>query len=407
MTRESRTTAEAPVAARLEEVAAAPDRARAATAFWDTLEHAPLIGPVREIAGRRRHPVTFVWRAQDPGSEVMVHINGITDAHREDLAPARLHRIEGTDLCHRTDWLPADGTWGYRIVEMDTLPTDAGASRAGWLAIHEAGRPDPHNPRSQPHALGQTSSVVVMPDAYQHPAWADTPGAAVAQLTGWELSDDGAAVRTVRHWQPAGASARRWVLVLFDGEQWTALGLADAMERAGLDMEILLVDSHGPERRAADLPHPDRASRIVEAALARRAAELGERVPADRVIVAGQSFGGLAAAGAALVRPDLAATAIVQSGSFWFADGDEPRRENPVPGDLVRRLRAGEFGRPRARFHIQAGTDEGTMVDQAEHFRAACARAGAVASLSVVTGGHDYAWWKHHLLRALTDVVTD
>ncbi|WP_154793804.1 enterochelin esterase domain-containing protein [Occultella kanbiaonis] len=406
MTRESRTTTDGPVPALLEEVVAAPDRGRAASAFWDTLERAPLIGPAREIDGRRRHPVTFLWRAQDPGAEVMVHLNGITDAHREDLTPARLHRIEGTDLCHRTDWLPADGTWGYRIVELDRLPTDAGATRAGWLAIHEAGRPDPLNPRSQPHALGQISSLLVMPDAYQHPAWADTPGTAAPWIT-WELPGDGDAPRTLHHWQPAGASTRRRVLVLFDGEQWTALGLADAMERSGLDVEILLVDSHGPQRRAADLPYPERASRIVDAALARRATEFGGRVPADRVIVAGQSFGGLAAAGVALVRPDLAATAIVQSGSFWFTDGDEPRRHNPVPADLVRRLRAGEFGRPLARFHVQAGTDEGTMVDQAEHFHAACAGAGGAASLRVVTGGHDYAWWKHHLLRTLTDVVTD
>ncbi|CAM3648584.1 hypothetical protein OCAE111667_20125 [Occultella aeris] len=71
----------------------------------------------------------------------------------------------------------------------------------------------------------------------------------------------------------------------------------------------------------------------------------------------------------------------------------------------MRRLRAGELGRPQARFHLQAGTDEGTMVDQAEHFDAACA-AGAVG-LCVVTGGHDYAWWRHHLLRTLTDVVPD
>lgn len=50
---------------------------------------------------------------------------------------------------------------------------------------------------------------------------------------------------------------------------------------------------------------------------------------------------------------------------------------------------------------VQAGTDEGTMVDQARHFRDAVVAAGAEADLTIVVGGHDFAWWTHHLLRAL------
>ncbi|ACQ78404.1 putative esterase [Beutenbergia cavernae DSM 12333] len=400
----------APVSARpawLDALAAAPDRVRAVREFWDSGGETPVVGRTVERDGRAWCEVTFVWRQQstDRSSvEVMVHVNGVTDAHRSDVTPALLERLPGTDLWHRSWWLPADGTWGYRFVEAPSIPRDAGATRDGWLAMHRAGRVDPGNPRRQPPAPGDGSSVLVLPGAYQHPAWSPTPDP-VATPDRWDVPDVDGRLRTVRRWAPPGRSSGRRLLVLFDGEQWSALGLLDAVARAGLDVEVLLLDSHGQERRAADLPRPDRAATIVAAALARRAAETGQPIDAARVVVAGQSFGGLAAAAVALARPDLARTAVVQSGSFWYADGSEPRRDNPVPGDLVRALRAGTFGRPSARFVVQVGTHEGTMLEQARHFSDACRDAGARVSLDVVTGGHDYAWWKHHLLRALTDVT--
>ena len=382
----------------LAQVTDAGDPAAAAEAFWAEVADTPVIGEAAEIAGRPCHLVTFLWRQPDPDREVLVHLNGITDAHREDLAPMLLEHVAGTDLWHRSLWLPSEGTWGYRLVDLPEIAPDAGATRQGWMAIHRAGQRDPGNPRWLPHMLGEESSILVMPQAWQHPAWLDEPTAA-EQWTVWEVPGPDGDSRPVRHWAPTGSPASR-LLVLFDGEQWAAMGLADAIVRAGVDLELLLIDSVDPASRARDLPDPGRAAVLVEAALERRALEGGPRDAAE-VVLAGQSFGGLAAAAVAVTRPDLVSTAIVQSGSFWYAEGDEPRRDNPVPGDLVRRIRSGEFGQLTARFIIQAGTDEGTMVDQVHHFHAACTGAGAAADVTIVTGGHDFAWWRHRLLRAL------
>ncbi|GAA1137460.1 enterochelin esterase domain-containing protein [Ornithinicoccus hortensis] len=387
----------------LTDLADAPDRAAAAGRFWAGRPRIPVIGEGAEIDGRACRQVTFLWRQEQTDREVMVHLNGITDAHREDITPALLQRMPDTDLWHRSLWLPAEGTWGYRIVEAERLPRDAGATREGWLAVHRAGRRDPGNPRWLPHALGAESSVLVLPEAYQHPAWLDAP-TQEARWTQWQVSDLDGEPRTVRHRSPGGRAPqggrRPRLLVLFDGEQWAAMGLADALDRAGLDLEVLLIDSGDPGRRAVDLPEPGRAAALVEASLRRRAEHLGPIDP-EHVIIAGQSFGGLAAAAVTVTRPDLVGQAIVQSGSFWYVGGDEPRRDNPVPGDLVRRIASGEFGQLRGRFVVQAGTDEGTMVDQAQHFRDAVVAAGAEADLTIVVGGHDFAWWTHHLLRAL------
>lgn len=377
----------------------AADPAAAAEAFWAQGQGTPVSGEAREVEGRECHLVTFVWQQADPARQVLVHLNGITDAHREDLSPVLLEHVAGTDLWHRSLWLPSDGTWGYRMVDLPEIAPDVGATRQGWMAIHRAGRRDPGNPRWLPHMLGDESSVLVMPQAWQHPAWLDAPTASEAWTT-WQLVDPSGETRQLRHWAPAQGRASR-LLVLFDGEQWAAMGLADAVVRAGLDLELLLIDSIDPGKRARDLPDPARATALVEAALLHHAQECGSR-DAVEVIVAGQSYGGLAAGSVVVTRPDLAARAIVQSGSFWYAEGDEPRRDNPIPGDLVRRITAGEFGRLTGRFTIQAGTDEGTMVDQARHFHAAVTGAGAHADVKVVTGGHDFAWWRHHLLRELS-----
>jgi enterochelin esterase family protein len=63
-------------------------------------------------------------------------------------------------------------------------------------------------------------------------------------------------------------------------------------------------------------------------------------------------------------------------------------------------VRSGELRADGLRFRLQAGTDEGAMAELAGHFHDAAREAGAEVSLDIVAGGHDYAWWKHHLLRA-------
>ncbi|MGO1833578.1 MAG: enterochelin esterase domain-containing protein [Actinomycetaceae bacterium] len=388
-----------------------PDPAAAATRMWAGVVHAPVIGPMRSTGGRGVHEVTFLWRDPRPTLDVLVHINGVTDARRDDLAHALLERIPGTDIWHRTYLLPADGTWGYRFVAEEVLP-GGGSSREGWMAVHRAGRVDPLNKRRQPHAHGSHSSVLVMPGAYQHPAWegAGTVDSVGSEASGpapdggpsaetWILAEADGRERRVRR---AVVGSGRRTLVLLDGEMWQSLGVLDALAAAGVDVEVLIVESGSMERRGEDMPRPERAAGVVDAVLRRRADEVGGPREATDVVVAGQSYTGLAAAAAVLLRPDLAREAIVQSGSFWYAEGGEMRRDNPEPGDLVQRVRSGELRADGLRFRLQAGTDEGAMVELAAHFHDAARAAGADVSLEIVAGGHDYAWWKHHLLKALT-----
>lgn len=128
-------------------------------------------------------------------------------------------------------------------------------------------------------------------------------------------------------------------MMLFDGRRWIDLGLRRALQ-AELDNppSVLLIDSGDMGHRARDLPDPIRAATLLEQCLAAAEADGRTVAPAAGRIVAGQSFGGLAAASIVVHRPDLAQTAICQSGSFWYRDGDRSRMAEP--GTLTGRVGA-------------------------------------------------------------------
>lgn len=334
--------------------------------------------------------VTFLLEDVADDRLAMVHLNGLTDAHRTDIRPALLRPVPGTR--HRAlGYLLPDGLeLSYRFVCDADLPTDAGSTRAGWLRVHGLGRPDPRNDDRIPNPLGVQSSVLRMPGAPRHPAWDPdaevvTPGRArsVRTLSGIEL--------TV--WEPDAESTG--VLLLFDGEQWGALGAAEAFaRRAGASRTVVSVPAGTNEQRSAVLPHPERvAALLAEQVLP----ALGGSDPA-RTIVAGQSYGGLAAASVVATRPELAATAIVQSGSFHFRSDAPPGPPAGQRGELLDALAGGAVP---GRFLIQVGTEEGDMVAGSRAFHEVARAGGADAEFALYAGGHDYAWWRTGLFDAL------
>ncbi|WOF22957.1 DUF3327 domain-containing protein [Microbacterium betulae] len=359
--------------------------------FWERHPTAPVLG---EVGGGLRE-TSFLWRPTRPGLEAIVHVNSVTDRHREDVTAARFERIDDSDVWHVSYLLPDALVASYRIVEAESIPTDAGRDREGWLRIHHAGTADPLCAETLPNPLGRRSSVLRMPAAPEHPAWREARRARTTAAPAVRLDT----LHPVWAIDPAEEPAR--LLVLFDGERWRGLPLAEALaRRAGPPLAVVLVDS-GPGR-AELLPHPERI-----------AALLGEVVlPAARrrwpgvsgTIVAGQSYGGLAAASIVALRPDLAGTAVAQSGSFQFRAGEEPRRDATEPGDLTRLLGTRAA---RGRIHLQAGSEEHDLSAQAETFAAAATRAGIAITGEQRVGGHDYAWWSDALFDGLDRVLAE
>lgn len=353
--------------------------------------------------------VTFLAEEPDDRVEVMVHVNGVTDAHREDVEPAILRPIAGTALRHLTYRLPRTMVASYRLVRGAPLPRDAGSTRAGWLAVHQAGRPDPHNPSGMHRPMGASSSVMELPGAQPHPAWSPArPAVPAGSVTCSTLPEgDLPRGRTVWTYQPAGGPADS-LLVLFDGDTWDALDVYGALDQLGdRAPAAVLVSSVDPDARSAQLPYPGQVASLLEQHVLPLAHEvLGRHPGPEQTILSGQSYGGLAAAGVAVTRPDLATSAVVQSGSFHFREGQPAQRPGDVPGTLVHRLATGDGhgshgDLARTRLVVQAGSEEGSMSALAQVFCSVARSRGAAVRFTEHTGGHDYAWWRHGLLDGL------
>ena len=192
-------------------------------------------------------PVTFAYSAAQ-GREVMVHLNGITDTLRRDFSWARLPEVSQSpwSSTYAAAWnLPAGLLCGYRIVDVEHLPPEAGHSRAGWLAIHRAGKPDPLGTETMSTPLGGACTLLALPGAHRHPAWNPetpilAPGPEVTRLTD-----------RVSAWD--WGHHRRTVL-LFDAEQWLAVGLLERLRTLPKPPLVLAVDSGTPSTAARSCP---------------------------------------------------------------------------------------------------------------------------------------------------------
>ena len=118
------------------------------------------------------------------------------------------------------------------------------------------------------------------------------------------------------------------------------------------------------------------------------------------MMVAGQSYGGLAALEVGL-RQDLPVDEIVaQSPSLWW--GGEQRGVGE--GALMGALRAGQI-RPHlgVRLRLQVGTLEETMRPVVDDCVELLRHLGVAVELDHYRSGHDVAWWREGLVRALDE----
>lgn len=116
----------------------------------------------------------------------------------------------------------------------------------------------------------------------------------------------------------------------------------------------LLIDAIDNQRRGVELPcHRDFWLAVQEELLplVHGYAPFSDRP--DRTVVAGQSFGGLAAMFAALNWPQRFGCVLSQSGSYWW-----PHRDGRGMGFIGEQLRQGEVSAAGLRIWLEAGQRE-------------------------------------------------
>lgn len=334
-------------------------------------------------------PVTFAVRAA-PGKQVLLHLRGITDALRTDLSWALLPEVcrDANGSTYASAYLlPSALICGYRVLVADHLDPDAGATRSGWLSVQQAGVPDPLGTTQMRTPSGSDSTLLALPGARVHPAWAPDADPRLPEPSVTRLTDRASV------WDYGRRDA---AVVLFDAEQWSEIGLPDRLRRLDTVPLVIAVESE-PGQRSSFLPYPDAVAAVVRDALAVLDAR-GVRLRPRDLLATGQSYGGLAALGLAL--DGLAAGAFAQSTSLYYVPGRGRPQGEPVLGELVQRVARDSDGGARfaGRVELVAGTHEPGLLHLAREAEPILSHAGIDVSVDAVVGGHDYAWWRHELM---------
>jgi iron(III)-enterobactin esterase len=383
-------------------------------AWWD--EVAARGTPLLEYA--EDCSITFLWRAPAAAQTQAVYIDVYSHTPHPSVGPAAMRHHPGTDVWSWSTRLPPDWRGSYFLMPLGAgqeAPQEGGSAalRRWWVGLLQTNaQADPLNPGpAHGGSWGLPLSPLLLPDAASHPAWAEAgPPQGRLHQHRWQsaaldLGRDTWIYRTA----PQAANDAPLV-VLLDGQYWArqmplfgALDILTAQE-ALPPAVYLLVDAVTPERRALELPcHAPFWEALQQELLpAAYALEPFSALP-ERTIVAGQSFGGLAAAYAALHWPARFGNVLSQSGSFWWPDPSDTASGGWLAGSVAQGPAA---GRP-LRFLLEIGCYEDQMLGPNRSFHQALRAAGYRSMLREVRGGHDWLCWRDGLLEGLCELMND
>lgn len=424
-----------PLVRRVESVALAAGRAAPRRLLADAAEAS---GPLFEdAADPDRAVVTFVHQPSSPAPRWVLADTHLADAIEDDdadgegggaaAAPAPGLALEhlGAGVWAAAVEIPARfrGLYGYvagRPGEALTPPSKW-QDRAWWLALRQRTIADPlADVTRDVSTVWGTRSELAAPGADRQ-RWWDLGRAHFAdhrfehhllRLHGVERSV----------WTFAAGTAGAATLVGFDGESWArhqnlapSLAALAASGEVG-DFAAVFVASIDIERRATELTcSASFRQALTDELLPWIGARFGVAERA-RTIVAGQSYGGLAATDAVLARPERFGAAVAQSPSYWWNGEQRPMPRPPRPPGAPgarpwiwhRRLAAladaGAAGDVRLR--CSAGELEAGMLVDARRFVADAAALGVDATVQPFCGGHDVVHWREGLVTGLAELLT-
>lgn len=372
-------------------------RREASDGIYRYAEGLPIIGPRLVVDGVDAVRVTFQWGAQVP-AHCYVVLNTITDRARERLDDFRMSEGPGrADARALVCALPADAILSYQRVVVGPWGLDPGVrtDMGEWIRFLGDAGPDESNPLRVVNGRGAAASLFVGPDA--RVVW-PSEDLAAPQMCAPRESEIGTRVsarlghtrqrRVVMH---DGEADPTCTLILFDGEIWRGNGVG-WLTRRYPGLRVVTIDAGDLGEREAELTDADRVAALLWAVC--------DEAGAAPVMVAGQSYGGLAALEAAVRSAVPVDEVVAQSPSLWWGGEQRGVGEGALMGDL----RAGQV-RPRqgVRLRLQVGTLEETMCPVVDDCAELLRCLGVAVELDHYRSGHDVAWWREGLVRALDE----
>lgn len=359
--------------------------------------------------------VIFWWRDRygtektSPLRHIWLCITGITD-HHHHRQPLSLSRQPGSDIWSADILLPAQWRGSYCFIPSrqsnDFSPSvfqNSQSIREEWQRLLPLAESDPLNPLSWAGGRGHLVSGLEMPDSPEQPGW-DQPNAQYTPPR--ELAWQSARLQNHRRiWIFTTGDATvtdRPLAILLDGQFWAESmpvwpALSALTKTGNLPAAVyLLIDVIDGEHRSRELPcNPDFWQAVQDELLPQVAAIAPFSSEPEHTIVAGQSFGGLAALYAGLHWPARFGSVLSQSGSFWWPD----RKEQQI-GWLRQQLEQGAVHADSLRIILQAGKYEPLIFRANEAIRHQLVQA-AELSWYPFEGGHDALCWRGGLTSGL------
>ncbi|AVJ17491.1 enterochelin esterase [Serratia sp. MYb239] len=393
--------------------------------------------PIVEEHDRQQARFTWLWRdphgdePRSPIRRVYVDINGVTDHHSTD--PSTLQRLPGTDIWHWSTLLPRDWRGSYSLIPVQDaqLPPVFSADRAQcrqqqrawWISLFPLAIADPLNPYPAASTrIGQPLSLAQGPDAADQRAWLTTPPPLdVSRLHHflWRSETLGNQRRIWAYASGEGASAaERPLVILLDGQNWVdGQPLLPVLARETAAGRLppacyLLIDVIDGQHRERELPcNADFWLALQAELLPLVRQRMAFSDSGARTVVAGQSYGGLAAMYAGLHWPQRFGRVLSQSGSFWWPTvqyvTDFARRAEFDEGWLTQQVRQGRVAAGTLTVFQEAGDREADIEFVNQQMQQALKAAGHRVNYRVFSGGHDALCWRGGLLDGLHWLLSD
>ena len=355
----------------------------------------PIVGPRLVVDGVDAVRVTFQWGAQAAASCYVI-LNTITDRAREHLDDFCMSVGPGHgDARALVCALPADAIISYQKVIVGSWGLDPAVctDMGEWIRFLDDASPDSSNPLRVVNGRGAAASLFVGPDA--RVVWPSEDLAAPWMCAprqyeiGARISARLGHTRQRRVVMYDGEADPTCTLILFDGEIWRGNGVG-WLTRRYPGLRVVTIDAGDLGVREAELTDVDSVVALLRAVC--------DEAGVGPVMVAGQSYGGLAVLEAAL-RSDLPLDCVVaQSPSLWWGGEQRGVGEGTLMGDL----RAGSV-RPRrdVQLRLQVGTLEQTMRPVVDSCAELVRGLGVPVDVDHYRSGHDVAWWREGIVRSL------
>lgn len=361
------------------------------TAFWEMMERRGT--PLLEAHEEGDYLLTFLYKGANKSVKIM-------GAPMGDIA--MMEKMEGSDIWYKSFVVPKGTRLSYQLAP--DVPHIVGTPREQRVAILSTLQADPYNKTPMAYSKDEDvfhkiSTIEVPHQPYTD--WSKIKSQRSGQLSTYRFNSHLLNnQREIDVYVPHNFTKEKHypLLFVFDGKEYqskvqTPLILDTLIEQKKIPPLIaVFVSNPSAKTRSLELPcNPLLAAFMAKELLPWVKANITPHITAEKTILAGSSYGGLASAYTAFTYPEAFGNVISLSGSFWW------KREKEEEPEWLTRTFATTPSKPIA-FYLYAGRFETgqnsiDILESNRHLHTVLQAKNRAVFYEEFNGGHDYFSW--------------